>query len=843
MNHLLSSDKRKIFFEEMRKMEGDISELLNGAGLLIQKGQYKDGNSLLDQSLCILDDHYSKWCLFLEDLPEYWDSRYKFTKSDILQSMGQNFYRLNDLKNSKAKFEEALQLLDDEHSISKAYLLRFLAGICSSMESFQEASAYFQSAFKEFLVVGNLYQFQGGHDQAKSMVIEAGNTLSFSASIFLSLRERNNYIQRLEEIIQFAERNDLSDLRNKVMIDKFKFQMENDPSGHSLQEYADMDKIKELRSISKIPAFELDALMLLAEISRKRGNYKDAEKQLLRAKSASQNAPHRRWSVLLALADILETIGKQDEAIKILQEAENLSHQENIPGVLRVIQTNLIPLLLASDNPTDRDDAEKRISALKKQGELEIVFSILINRALLFSKGGHPDLAMDDLNEAFGYAKTWDDKIKVIQAKIGTLSKIGDNERALALSSSELDAFMNSLGTDVGENIIEWKTLLGSIETLYMNAAFMAAELGRLPEAWEWAENGRALRLRFQLSRRYPESFSGNRWMKVSYNDALDFLRRDNSAIVTYSFFEHKTLVIVIDPRTDIRHEIIDNFGNVDLKHLMPEEQIIDMFQWNQCVLQALSQIPADLVDPLNGVNTHNIYISPDSLLYSLPFYAIGFGDGTHVIDRYCTSIIPSFAILKFLRSRREQVSDKSCLAFGSGEECKFHFIDQASHVSRLPWKSSVLLPNQEDIRSIKEHLLSLIGSVNVVHIACHGTTADLELDKDLNIRLKSKDIDNLNGLNLDLVFLNACVSGSYIHVLPSEIGGFWEAFLLSGVRTVISTLSYVNPADAHEISMSFYESWLNGMNKAEALRTAQLRIKNRGENNWATHIILGDIN
>jgi CHAT domain-containing protein len=107
--------------------------------------------------------------------------------------------------------------------------------------------------------------------------------------------------------------------------------------------------------------------------------------------------------------------------------------------------------------------------------------------------------------------------------------------------------------------------------------------------------------------------------------------------------------------------------------------------------------------------------------------------------------------------------------------------------------------------------------------------------------RLSAKDVYGLM-LNAELVFLNACVSGRFQSRLASEVGGFWEAFLHAGARGIIVTLTYVHPQSAQRLAVAFYRHWLDGKGSAEALRQAQLEVRQEQPepSDWAAHILIG---
>jgi CHAT domain-containing protein len=109
---------------------------------------------------------------------------------------------------------------------------------------------------------------------------------------------------------------------------------------------------------------------------------------------------------------------------------------------------------------------------------------------------------------------------------------------------------------------------------------------------------------------------------------------------------------------------------------------------------------------------------------------------------------------------------------------------------------------------------LAQASSADIVHLECHGswqptvTSAD-PLDAsflELADRLPAREVaDNPGALHASLVFLNACLSGTFTPGLRNEAGGFWQAFLIGGTSSLLATLTIVDPRMASELVAGFY--------------------------------------
>ena len=111
---------------------------------------------------------------------------------------------------------------------------------------------------------------------------------------------------------------------------------------------------------------------------------------------------------------------------------------------------------------------------------------------------------------------------------------------------------------------------------------------------------------------------------------------------------------------------------------------------------------------------------------------------------------------------------------------------------------------------------------------------------------LLSSEISKMDLSNTDLVVLSACQTAQgYIKI--DGVYGLQRAFKLAGVNSLIMSLWKVDD-DATQILMtSFYQNYLNGMSKREALLTAQNKVRNtpgfEDPYNWAAFILLDGLN
>lgn len=108
---------------------------------------------------------------------------------------------------------------------------------------------------------------------------------------------------------------------------------------------------------------------------------------------------------------------------------------------------------------------------------------------------------------------------------------------------------------------------------------------------------------------------------------------------------------------------------------------------------------------------------------------------------------------------------------------------------------------------------------------------------------LTAEDASGLDLSGTDLVVLSACETGLG-DVRPGEgVFGLQRAFISAGARTLVMSLWKVPDEATRHLMVAFYEGILSGRPRADALREAQRRIREREPDprNWGAFVCLGD--
>jgi tetratricopeptide (TPR) repeat protein len=105
------------------------------------------------------------------------------------------------------------------------------------------------------------------------------------------------------------------------------------------------------------------------------------------------------------------------------------------------------------------------------------------------------------------------------------------------------------------------------------------------------------------------------------------------------------------------------------------------------------------------------------------------------------------------------------------------------------------------------------------------GRNASVELDDGLLTAYEASGL-NLNGTNL--VVLSACETGLGKVENGEGVFGLRRAFQVAGAESVMMSLWAVPDKETQELMTLFYDRWLAGATKADALRRAKLELRSR---------------
>jgi CHAT domain-containing protein len=252
------------------------------------------------------------------------------------------------------------------------------------------------------------------------------------------------------------------------------------------------------------------------------------------------------------------------------------------------------------------------------------------------------------------------------------------------------------------------------------------------------------------------------------------------------------------------------------------------------------------LTSPIEkDIQTKNLIVVPHGVLHKLPFSLL-------TDNRYSLSIMPAASVMEFVVNKRKP-----------GKDALFLIANPATDYTPLEYAEkegktvSLLFPRKEIYMKEKatETIVKRRSSpYNVIHFASHGEfnerqplqsglvlTKDIENDGFLQVH----EIFSLNLPNANLVTLSACETALARIQGGDDMVGLSRGFIYAGTPSLLATLWSVDDQSTYILMEHFYKNWLKGMSKPEALRQAQITLKNmpryRHPFFWAPFVMIGD--
>jgi CHAT domain-containing protein len=269
-----------------------------------------------------------------------------------------------------------------------------------------------------------------------------------------------------------------------------------------------------------------------------------------------------------------------------------------------------------------------------------------------------------------------------------------------------------------------------------------------------------------------------------------------------------------------------------------------------QTTRQVLTSLYTVLVAPVEalleemapeGVGTpEKLVIVPHGLLHQVPFHALFDGE-RYLLERFEISYAPSTRVYALCQQQTSpQVSDKA-LVMSVPDPLIPAVTEEARAVARH-------LPGAEvfnDESATIEALRNTSTGCYALHLACHGLfRSDNPMFSSLKLHdgwLTAADIMQLD-LAGALVTLSACESGRNEVFGGDELIGLTRAFLGVGASTLVVSLWVVQDEVTASLMEMYYERLREGAGPAEALRAAQLEVKEQLPHPyyWAPFVLVG---
>lgn len=617
-------------------------------------------------------------------------------------------------------------------------------------------------------------------------------------------------------------------------------------TGHQLQTVIDELKIKIQKEYRSVRA---DVLLLAAEFKSKLGDLETAGEILQEAERVAEGIPQKRLQASLMRVDLFENAKDLEGAIKAAEKAVEVA-KGGVPilGMQASARLQQLRNKRAAQGQQPYQTIDGPPPAL---GRTEQVF-VELDRAheQLFQK--QFDAALSTLQSAFACANTPALQRPIIGERAIVLWELGRYLEAGSDIDEAIRLLADEAAIDRTGNASDLRSRISEEENLYLLKAVLEAQAERPGEAWLAAERGRASILKREITRAGGTDLAAE---ESGFDSVRSWLASERAAMLSFGATRWGTLALSAGPGDAEPERMLlpVTYGELQ-KLLAPPLESESSSLWTDVIFGSLPQLSAELIYRLHDrilkitSAARVLYILPDSFLFRAPFAALTMRDGRALIDVIPVAMIPSATILLWCASRRQRVQDRCVLAIGVGEEESFHFRDQAIRVAALPWSSApkTLLDSDATV----ERFTAEAPLYPVLYVASHGGLLSEVHDSMTASRIELANKQPLTArdvlgwkISADLVFLNGCQSGRFRLDGRTQVNGFFRAFPIAGANTLVATIAHVDPQKASDLSEIFFQEWLRGATKAEALKTAQLRLKGRGlpSKDWASHCLIGD--
>ncbi len=231
----------------------------------------------------------------------------------------------------------------------------------------------------------------------------------------------------------------------------------------------------------------------------------------------------------------------------------------------------------------------------------------------------------------------------------------------------------------------------------------------------------------------------------------------------------------------------------------------------------------------LEGIS--ELIIVPHYALHHIPFAALPIGDNRYLGDKFLIRYAPSCQVLEFCQQHPSPGNNLKC---GSIEDatgdlpCASFEGEQLAVLYSIPDNQRLKGRRQATVSNYRE----LAQTVQLLHSSHH---AQSRFDNPLESTLILGDgCITLGQLmtpawrlpQLSDVFLSCCETGLGLTEITGDILTFSTAFLSAGARSVISTLWAVDDLATALFSIFYYQEWQQGKNRPEAMRQAQVKLR-----------------
>jgi tetratricopeptide (TPR) repeat protein len=251
------------------------------------------------------------------------------------------------------------------------------------------------------------------------------------------------------------------------------------------------------------------------------------------------------------------------------------------------------------------------------------------------------------------------------------------------------------------------------------------------------------------------------------------------------------------------------------------------------------------------NIKTKHLIIVPHGALHKIPFSALNDGQN-YLIDKYSISVLPAASLIEHVIKKRK-AEKESLLVFANPktDSPPLNFAEaEGKTVSKMFSQNKLYFGENATETMAKKKA----PEFNIIHFATHGEFNErqplqsgllLTKDEENDGYLQVHEIFDMDLKNANLVALSACETGLSKILGGDDLVGLSRGFIYAGTPSILATLWKVDDPATSQLMEVFYKNWKQGMSKPEALRKAQLDLKNipqfKHPYYWAPFVMFGD--
>ena len=490
------------------------------------------------------------------------------------------------------------------------------------------------------------------------------------------------------------------------------------------------------------------------------------------------------------------------------------------------------------------EQAFKKLEGLRSHlGKEELKIAFLKNKLAVYEGLVITSLAvsfgMRAQREAFGYIE---------QAKSRSLADL-IAFRTSSIASHESEALSPAMG--------EFRDLRQKL-----NWTYHQIELEELNREGSSQERIRNLR---QLSRKYEDAlvkafsrvqsvdreFASLQNAKTISVEELQRLLPENTLLLEYYTARNRFYICLVGR---------DQFRILALGDVMPVREKLRLLQLQLAkfrlgedyirplekpLLEAtqahLEELYSLLIAPIREqLKAEHLIIVPHAFLHYLPFHALSDGQ-RYLIDDFSISYAPSSSIFAVCQEKQQPASQGNTLVLAVPDARAPYIAEEARFVASTLGAAQLFVGEE----ATEEQLRRFGPKSRFIHIATHGYfRQDNPMFSSIRLGNSLLSLFDLYQLqfNAELVTLSGCGTGMNVVIGGDELIGLVRGLLYAGAQTLMVSLWEVHDQSTAEFMGDFYSNYKNSPNKANALRKAVIKLKEKHRHPyyWAAFALVG---